>query len=105
MDSDELWNDDEDEDSLYVDSEYADSEDENPEPKNLEPQKPEPKKPVNDERAERAKMNARFRRRKVMLDRVCSILPSIAEMKRNGTTFEDLLEFHKKIYDTVYDYF
>ena len=49
-------------------------------------------------------LNARFRRRKLILDRVCALLPTIAEMKRNETSFEDLLDFHRKIYDMVEKY-
>jgi len=91
---------------LYEDSEYQDNDYEKVEsPEVLEKtehfEKSENVEKINqsqDERALKTKLNARFRRRKVILDRVCSILPAIAEMKRNGTTFEQLLEFHKRLH-------
>ena len=55
-------------------------------------------KPYEDPKMIKQRLNARFRRRKIILDRVCSILPSIAEMKKNGTTFEQLLQFHREIH-------
>ena len=63
------------------------------------------KSPSNAERDKLKELNARFRRRKLILDRVCALLPTIAEMKRNDTTFEDLLDFHRKIYDMAEKYF
>ena len=59
------------------------------------------KNPQTDEMSDRTKfiVNKELERRKKIMERACSVVGDLNQMASNGTSYQDLLEVHRRIHN------